>query len=163
MASPEEEAMHRTKRVRGLRDFKTVGVVLAALVTTSVAAVAQFVVPKDPNQPQAYLVHKDFSDCQNSDVPNADSPSVAGNVWVTRLSDGNTSVKVAVTAKPSTTYHFFLKCVRHLGDIPTDSEGVGNASFSFATSSVGNVYAFDMYPEGAPAGNKYQSAQVKFQ
>jgi hypothetical protein len=25
------------------------------------------------------------------------------------------------------------------------------------------VYGFDMYPEGGPAGNRYQSAQVSFQ
>ena len=150
-------------RVRRLLAFGTMWVGLAAVVATSVSAVAQFAAPRDPNQPQVYLVRKDASDCQNSDVPNVDSPLVGGNVWVSRLPDGNTSVKVAMTAKPNTTYHFFLKCVRQLGDIPTDSEGVANVSFAFPTSAVGNVYAFDMYPEGAPPGNKYQSAQVKFQ
>ncbi len=155
--------MHRMMRVLGVLVFGTMWVVLAAVAATSVTAVAQFITPKDPNQLQVYLVRKDQSDCLNSDVPNVDSPLVAGNVWVTRLSDGNTNVKVAMTAKPSTTYNFFLKCVRLLGDIPTDSEGVANVSFAFPTSAAGNVYAFDMYPQGAPPGNKYQSAQVKFQ
>ena len=45
---------------------------------------------------------------------------------MTRLHDGNTSVKVAMTAKPATTYQFFLKCVRKLIDITTDDEGVAN-------------------------------------
>jgi hypothetical protein len=108
------------------------------------------------------LVRKDQSDCTNSDVPNVDSPLVAGNVWVTRLHDGNTSVKVALTAKPATTYRFFLKCVRPLADITTDDEGVAIASFAFPTSLVGVVYAFDMSAEGAPPGNKFQSAQVSF-
>jgi hypothetical protein len=57
----------------------------------------------------------------------------------------------------------FLKCVRQLGDIKTQDEGTGSATFEFPTSSVGNVFAFDMYPEGAPAGNKFQSVQVHFQ
>jgi hypothetical protein len=53
--------------------------------------------------------------------------------------------------------------VRQLTDITTDDEGVAVVSFAFPTSLVGAVYAFDMYPEGAPAGNKFQSAQVAFQ
>jgi hypothetical protein len=119
--------------------------------------------PKAPNEAEVYLVRQDFSDCTNSNVPNVNGPLVAGNVWVTRESNGNTVLKVALTASPKTTYHFFLKCVRQLGDIQTDEDGVGIVGFSFPTSAVGNVYAFDSYPEGAPAGNKFQSAQVKFQ
>jgi hypothetical protein len=159
----QEEPMCRMMRLRRLLAVGTVWIGLAAISGSSITALAQFARPHDPNEPQVYLVRKDQSDCQNSDVPNVDSPLVAGNVWLARHSDGNTSVKVAVTAKPSTTYHFFLKCVRQLGDIPTDDEGVANASFTFPTNAVGNVYAFDMYPEGAPPGNKFQSAQVKFQ
>jgi hypothetical protein len=135
------------------------GVVAAALLP---AAAQLSPPPSDPNQRQVYLVRKDQSDCTNSDVPNVDSPLVTGNVWVTRLHDGNTSVKVALTARPATTYRFFLKCVRPLADITTDDEGVGIASFAFPTSLVGAVYAFDMFPEGAPPGNKFQSAQVSF-
>jgi hypothetical protein len=139
------------------------GAVTAALAA-DLSAVAQLApAPIDPNQRQVYLVRKDQSDCTNSDVPNVDSPLVAGNVWVTRLHDGNTSVKVALTARPATTYRFFLKCVRPLADITTDDEGVGMASFAFPSNLVGAVYAFDMFPEGAPPGNKFQSAQVSFQ
>ncbi len=138
---------------------------VAAALAADLSALAQMppTPPGDPNQRQVYLVRKDQSNCTNSDVPNVNSPLVGGNVWVTRLHDGNTSVKVAMTAKPSTTYHFFLKCVRQLTDITTDDEGVANVSFAFPTNLVGPVYAFDMYPEGAPPGNKYQSAQVSFQ
>ena len=53
--------------------------------------------------------------------------------------------------------------MRLLGDIKTDDEGIGEAIFTFQTNSVGGVFAFDMYPEGAPAGNKFQSMQVNFQ
>ncbi|HEY0328683.1 MAG TPA: hypothetical protein VGC77_06235 [Rhodopseudomonas sp.] len=118
--------------------------------------------PSGPNERQVYLVRQDQSDCSNSNVPASDSPNVGGNLWLRRGDDGNTTVKVAMTVSPNTTYHFFLKCVRQLGDIKTGDEGTGFASFSFPTSSVGQVYAFDMYPEGAPPGNKFQSATVKF-
>jgi hypothetical protein len=124
---------------------------------------AQQIPPKDPNQTQVYLVRQDFSDCTNTNVKNVDSPQVGGNVWLTRDSSGTTQVKVALSGTPTTTYHFFLKCVRLLSDIKTDDEGIANVSFSFPTNAVGNVYAFDVYPEGAPAGNKFQSAQVSFQ
>jgi hypothetical protein len=137
---------------------------VAAALAASLSARAQIPPPSgDPNQRQVYLISKDESDCTNSDVPNVDSPLIVGNIWVTRLHDGNTSVKVAVTAKPSTTYHFFLKCVRQLTDITTDDEGVANVAIAFPTNLVGAVFAFDMYPDGAPAGNKFQSAQVSFQ
>jgi hypothetical protein len=55
------------------------------------------------------------------------------------------------------------KCVRMLTDITTDDEGVANVLFAFPTNLVGGVYAFDMFPEGGPGGDKYQSAQVSFQ
>jgi hypothetical protein len=111
---------------------------------------------------EAFLIRQDSSDCTNSDV-NANDPSrIGGTAWVVRDPDGTTRVKVAITATPDTVYHFFLKCVKALGDIKTEDEGEGTASFEFPTGSVGPVFAFDMYPEGAPAGNKYQSIQVKF-
>jgi hypothetical protein len=50
-----------------------------------------------------------------------------------------------------------------LGTVSTDDEGVGITSFDFPTNSVGNVYAFDSYPDGAPPGNKFQSEKVSFQ
>jgi hypothetical protein len=115
----------------------------------------------DPNQREIALIRQDFSDCTNADVIEKDS-NRSGTAWVVRGGDGTTTVKVGITAKPDTVYHFFLKCVRLLGDIKTYDEGVGSGVFTFSSSEVGNVYAFDMYPEGAPLGNKFQSVQVKF-
>ena len=89
-------------------------------------------------------------------------PSVGGLAMVSRGNDGNTTVKVAMTASADTTYHFYLKCVRQLGDIKTDDEGIGSAAFTFPTNATGSTCAFDMYPEGAPSGNKFQSATVSF-
>ena len=129
----------------------------AMLLASEFAARAQ-----SADQRQVYLVRLDQSDCTNSNVPNKDSPDVDGLVTVTRGNDGNTTVKVAMTASSNTTYHFYLKCVRQLGDITTGDEGVGTASFTFPTNSTGATYAFDMYPEGAPPGNKFQSATVNY-
>jgi hypothetical protein len=52
--------------------------------------------------------------------------------------------------------------LRQLGDITTGGEGVGTADFAFPTNSTGATNAFDMYPQGAPPGNKFQSATVSF-
>ena len=155
--------MRPTTRMRGWMRQEALWVVVVAAIASNISALAEIARQEaDPNQRQVYLIRKDQSDCTNSDVPNVDSPLVGGNIWLTRLQDGNTSVKVAMTAKPGTTYHFFLKCVRRLTDITTDDEGVANVSLAFPTNLVGAEYGFDMYPEGAPPGNKYQSAQVSF-
>jgi hypothetical protein len=118
--------------------------------------------PPPPNERQVYLVRLDQSDCTNSNVPNTDGPSVGGNIWLSRDTSGNTDIKVAITASPSTTYDIYLKCVRQIGTITTDDEGSAIATFTYPTSSVGATYAFDMYPNGAPAGNKFQSATVNY-
>ena len=109
------------------------------------------------------MVRQDFSDCQNGNVNDNGGLLTSGTAWLVSNNDGTTTVKVAITVNPDTTYHFFLKCVRLLGDIKTDDEGTGEAVFTFKTNEVGRVFGFDMYPEGAPAGNKFQSVQVKYQ
>ena len=83
-------------------------------------------------------------------------------MFLLRNGDGTTSVKVYITAEPNTKYNLYLKCVRILGTITTFDEGEGEALFTFNTNETGNVYAFDIYPDGAPAGNKFQSVQVKY-
>jgi hypothetical protein len=150
------------QRTRALLRHGLIWGAVGAALAASISALAQIPPPTDPNQRQVYLVRKEQSDCTSSDVPNVDSPLVAGNIWVTRLHDGNTSVKVALTAKPNTTYRFALKCVRPLADITTDDEGVANVSFAFPTNLTGAVFAFDMSPEGAPPGQTLQSARVAF-
>jgi hypothetical protein len=114
-----------------------------------------------PAHLQVLLVRQDESDCQNGNVPTGDS-NVSGTVSLIRAFGSTTTVKVAITATPRTTYHFFLKCVRQLGDITTDDEGIGEGSFSFTTREVGTAYGFDMYPEGAPLGDKFQSQTARF-
>jgi hypothetical protein len=138
---------------------------LKSLVLSAAMGLVPFLAPaqaQTKNDDVAALVRQDFSDCSNSNV-NANNPSlIGGMVAVVRQPDGTTAVKVAMTASRDTTYHFFLKCVRLLGDITTDDEGVADVMFTFRTNEAGSVYAFDMYPEGAPAGNKFQSMQIDF-
>ena len=136
----------------------------AILIGTNIATTAQFVVQRqiDPNQRQVVMVRQDTSDCSGRDVPNVDSPLVGGMIWATRLFDGNTGVTVAMTAKPNTTYRISLKCVRPIGDVKTDDEGIANLSLVFPSNLVGAEYSFELAPEGAPAGSRYQSAQISF-
>jgi hypothetical protein len=108
------------------------------------------------------LVRQDFSDCNNADVSAKDPSRVGGTAIVERRSGGSGRVLVSLGAQPNTTYHFFLKCIRRLGDLTTDLDGFGSAIFQFGTGETADISAFDMYPEGAPPGNKYQSVQVNF-
>jgi hypothetical protein len=108
------------------------------------------------------LVRQDFSDCGNADVSAQDASRVGGTAVVERRSGGSGRVWVSLGAQPNTTYHFFLKCVRLLGDLTTDLDGAGSAIFQFGNGETADIFAFDVYPEGAPAGNKYQSVQVNF-
>lgn len=154
--------MERTASQRVPSVFATFLLGLGVMVANIGSAHAQMP-PTSSSQIEVYLVRQDSSDCTNSTVSNAEGPQLGGYIWIVRNSDGTTSVKVAMTASPSTTYHVFLKCFRQLGDLVTGEEGAGIEKFSFPTSLTnGNVYAFDIYPEGAPLGNKFQSVQVVF-
>jgi secreted trypsin-like serine protease len=107
------------------------------------------------------LVRQDFSDCSNGNVNGSNPALIGGSVTVTRKPDSSINVQISLThGTENTSYHFFLKCVHILGDIRTNGQGAGSASFNFPRNIVGNQFAFDMYPEGAPSGNKYQSVQV---
>jgi hypothetical protein len=128
-----------------------------ALLAMGAAASAQ-----GPNMREVSLVRQDFSDCPNDNVSDQDPSRVGGTVILMRNNDGTTTVKVGITASPNTKYNFFLKCVSILGTVQTYDEGEGEAQFSFRTDEASNVFAFDMYPDGAPAGNKFQSVQVRF-
>lgn len=135
---------------------------LAAAGFVSAAAAGAGLAQAAPNFREAYLVRQDSPDCLNGNVSGEDPTRVFGTVSIVRNGDGTSSVKVAITAEPNTKYNFYLKCVRGLGTITTHDEGDGEGEFSFRTSETGNVITFDMYPDGAPAGNKFQSVQVSF-
>lgn len=122
------------------------------------AAIAQTAPPAGKTV-EVGLIAQDFSDCTNTTVKDDPNRIRGGLIKVSRQGD-STQVAIAMTANANTTYHFYLKCVRQLGDIKTDGEGVGTAVFNFSNASTGPVFAFDSYPEGAPGGNKFQSVTV---
>jgi hypothetical protein len=106
------------------------------------------------------LVRRDFSDCVNSDVI-AGLNNIGGTLSI-RKSNGYYRVALDLNGgTPSTTYHFFLKCHGELGTVTTDAAGAATGEFQFPVGEVGDVWAFDMYPSGAPAGNKFQSEPVR--
>ena len=136
--------------------------VLAAFALCASINLADSVLAQSIDMRSVPLVRQDFSDCSNADVSAQDATRLGGTAAVLRTSSGSGSVRVILGGQPNTTYHFFLKCVRLLGDITTDTDGAGTGFFRFGSGETGTVFAFDVYPEGAPPGNKYQSVQVNF-
>jgi hypothetical protein len=137
----------------------------SAVIVTCLAASCAASAQKPPVPPQplqgieTYLIRQTQSDCNNSNV-NANNPSLIGGVaFVARQNNGNTYVKVEITGTPNTTYNFFHKCVGQLGTITTQDEGIGFGVFNFQTNS-GTIVAFDMYPNGSPPGNTFQSVPI---
>ncbi len=110
------------------------------------------------------LVRLDFSDCVNSDVAGiaaANPDLVGGFINVHLEEEGKLLIIVHLKdGTPETVYNVHLKCIGYIGDLYTNPMGVGNAIFMVPSDYVGPVFAFDMYPPGAPLGNKYQSVQV---
>jgi hypothetical protein len=108
---------------------------------------------------QGALVRQDFADCQNTGVT-SDPARNGGMIKVLRREDGTTFVEVAYTnGTPNTTYEVFQKCVASLGQVHTNAKGHGFKTFRLKTNPD-TVLTFDSYPNGAPAGNKFQSVQI---
>jgi hypothetical protein len=143
---------------------KSTGLVLGATLLAVAGIFPGAVAAASKSSSLTQLVKTDFSDCMNSNVSAAPPAVIGGQALVTRRDGGQTEVNVRLTkAAPNTTYHMFLKCHHLLGDIKTDADGKGSNTFLFPTKEPGEVFAFDMYPDGAPLGNKYQSVTVSFQ
>jgi hypothetical protein len=137
------------------------GFLLRVPLLIAVAMLASTVSFSADAQQMTSLIRQDFSDCNNSEV-NANNPSLIGGAfWVVRQSNGSTTAKVGITASPDTTYNLYHKCVGQIGTITTGDEGVGEGVFTFQTNP--GILTFDMYPNGAPAGNKFQSVPINVQ
>ena len=128
-------------------------------LASAASAESAFDSPKVAGGAMVSLIQQDDSDCTNTTVQDDPNRTRGGEIWVT-AGGGTTTVQVAMTVTANTTYDFYLKCVQALGQIVTDDEGTGMATFTFPTSLVGSTFAFDMYPGGAPSGNKFQSMTV---
>jgi hypothetical protein len=84
----------------------------------------------------AYLVTQDSLSCTNDDVA-ANPSNVIGAVTVFLIQSGPAKGKAKVLvrinrAATNTTYHFFQKCARSLGDITTDGSGDGARHISIS-------------------------------
>ncbi|WCM27514.1 tyrosinase family protein [Sphingomonas sp. QA11] len=106
------------------------------------------------------LVRQDSSDCGNNNVNGSDPARNGGLVTITQNDAGDTSAVVQISkGTPNTSYDFYWKCQRGLGQVRTDASGAGNGTFGFK-ASAGATLTFDMYPAGAPPGNKFQSVRL---
>ena len=146
--------MRRTTRMRGVMLHGVRVVAGAAVLGTSVATLAQ-VAGQAPSEPQrqVYLVRQDFSDCTRR----ATSPTSI-RPWSAEMS-GSRGAQQQHRREgrhdghaQAPTYHFFLKCVRLLGDITTDDEGAANVSFAFPTNLAGPVFV--RHVSGRGSGGK---------
>lgn len=80
-------------------------------------------------------------------VSEANPQRVGGQIVATRKADGTTTIAVSVEhGMAGTTYRLFLKGVRALGDLPTNAQGAGTASFTLAKGEGGDSPTFEMYP-----------------
>jgi len=108
------------------------------------------------------LVRRDAAACAADNVSTSDSSVTGGSVTAFRRSNGATEVALHLTGAttPSTNYEVHLDCVRKLGTIKTDDKGNGAGSFDFTPDTAGQAFGLEIYPEGASAGNVFQSLQV---
>lgn len=115
----------------------------------------------DERHVRADLIRQDFSDCVNSNVTR-ESGQVGGFIDV-HPDEDQLVLRIAIQhGTPNTTYNIFLKCKQQIGTLTTSPRGVGRAEIRIQKNLVSSsVFAFDVYPDGAPSGNKYQSVQVR--
>jgi hypothetical protein len=125
---------------------------------------AQHANRKSPKPIKVSLIRQDSSDCVNSDVTKGHGShhNVGGHISVKKNApDGQLEVTVSLkNGTPNTKYNVFLKCKQQIGYLQTNNRGAGTAYLSAPLNIVPSVFAFDMYPDGAPSGNKFQSVQV---
>ncbi|MGH6835041.1 MAG: hypothetical protein ACREC9_05715 [Methylocella sp.] len=108
------------------------------------------------------LVRQDEGSCTNDKVGDTDSAAVAGSVTVSFETSSTSTAAIRLAGvSPNTSYRIFLKCFRQLGTLRTDASGNAGRTVDFPTDAAQAVYAFEIFPEGAPAGSKLQSLSFK--
>jgi len=108
------------------------------------------------------LVRQDDDSCTNEKVADAGSAVVAGSVTVYRGSSTTSTAAIRLArVSPNTSYRIQLKCARQLGTLRTDDSGNAGRTVDFPTAAAGDVYSFEISPEGAPPGTKLQSLSFK--
>ena len=107
------------------------------------------------------LVRQEEGSCTNDNVADSGS-AVAGSVTVSSETSSTSTAAVRLAGvSPNTSYRIYLKCFRQLGTLRTDASGNAGRTVEFPTDAAGAVYAFEVFPEGAPAGSKLQSLSFK--
>jgi hypothetical protein len=108
------------------------------------------------------LVRQDEGSCTNDNVSDNGSAVVAGSATVSPETSTTSTAAIRLAgASPNTSYRIFLKCVRQLGTLRTDASGNAGRTVEFPTDAAAAVYAFEVFPEGAPPGSKLQSLSFK--
>ena len=108
------------------------------------------------------LVAGDDGTCSNDNVADNGPAPAGGSVTVSRATEESSTAGIRLSgAAPNTSYRVFLKCVRQLGTLRTDASGNAGRTVDFPTAAAGEVYAFEVSPEGAAAGGKLQSLSFR--
>jgi hypothetical protein len=108
------------------------------------------------------LVRQDEGSCTNDNVGDTGSAVVAGSATVSIETSSTSTAAVRLAGvSPNTSYRIFLKCIRQLGTLRTDASGNAGRTVEFPTDATAPVYAFEIFPEGAPPGSKLQSLSFK--
>jgi hypothetical protein len=150
--------IQRIRNFHGSRGRRPV--FLASAIVACLASATPALAQADNLQGSGDLIRQDFSDCGNSNVNNSDPTRDGGNISITQTPAGDTTATVEITrGTPNTTYDFYWKCQRQLGSIRTGADGSGFGHFEFQ-APPNQILTFDVYPDGAPAGNKFQSTPI---
>ncbi|TPV98894.1 MAG: hypothetical protein USCAAHI_01666 [Beijerinckiaceae bacterium] len=108
------------------------------------------------------LVRQDEGSCGNENVVDSGTAAVVGSVTVARSTDESSTAGIRLVGlSPNTSYQIFLKCARQLGTVRTDAAGNAGRTVDFPNDAAGQVYAFEISPEGAPPGTKLQSLSFR--
>jgi len=108
------------------------------------------------------LVRQDEGSCANENVVDNGSAIVAGSVTIAHATEESSTAGIRLVGlAPNTSYRILLKCVRQLGTVRTDADGNAGRTVDFRNSIAGDVYAFEIAPEGDQPGIKLQSLSFK--
>lgn len=148
----------RSATICALGGAATLAIFGAAFAQQDAAEPSPWTAPAPSEGVKASLIQQDESDCLNTTVQDDPNRIRGGEIFITPAAGGNIDVQFALTADPDTSYNVYLKCVRQIGVLTTSDDGIAISTFTIP--DPGAQFAFDVYPDGAPSGNKFQSMTV---
>jgi len=124
--------------------------VFVAMVVLSTVSFGTGVVAQQAGNAQADLFHKPFGagvDCQGNGANTGVPDGGFVNAHINRQR-GVLTLNVHVeNGLPDTTYDVFVRCIRVLGTLTTNSQGVGNATFKTPAAGIPPTFAIDMHAQ----------------